>query len=122
MSDEQDAANLTIAKFMVEVADYISGTFPYHANAIKGEIVGMQLTENRWLRIAAILASLYCLPGTSFSPEEHDVRSIALSSITTAQKMASSNFLNRDPKSCIEFALWRAEELTNNIKERKRNV
>lgn len=101
---------------MLRLADHISGQFPQYAAALRAEIHGRKLTNDRWNRIAAVLASLGALPGTAFAETEHDARNPALTAIVIAQKMASATFGGRnDVDSCMDLAVFLADEVSARI-------
>lgn len=106
----------TVRSFMQGLADHLKPTFPQYAAALGGELFGTKLTNDRWNRIAAILASLAALPGRHFKMYEHDARNPALSAIVIAQKMAAATFGGRrDVTSCLEIAQYLIDEISERI-------
>ncbi len=116
MSPEQTEANASVVSFMGRLAGYLATHFPHHSMALKSEIVGVKMTDSRWNRVAAVLASLHAVPGAGLSEVEHDARNAGLASIAIAQKMAASLFGGRDPQSCRELAISIAEDVDGMIK------
>ena len=110
---EESAANAVVLELMGRIAEWIRPHFPHHSSALRGEILGTKLTEERWHRVAAVIASLECIPGVPLTPYEHRVRNIALSSVGVAKKMASAKFGGRDPDGCRSFAVWYAGEISD---------
>lgn len=102
-----------IRVFMEELVEHLKPVFPQYAAALASEIHGVKMTNERWNRIAAILASLAALPGRHFGQEEHDARNPALSAVVIAQKMASATFGGRcDIDSCLEIASFLAGDIS----------
>jgi len=113
MSEVGHAAAVSeVTAFMDRLAAFLAPHFPGHAAALRGEIVGRRLTTDRWNRIAAVLASLYAVPGQFLLPEQHDARNAALAAVMVAQKMAAAGFVWRDPEALRTTARWRAAEIT----------
>ncbi|MBV9125675.1 MAG: hypothetical protein JO112_20185 [Planctomycetes bacterium] len=110
-----DVAEATrdVQAFMVKLSDRIAEHFPHHAVALRGELFGERLTNERWNRITAILASLAALPGTTFGQDEHKSRGLALQSVVVAQKMAAAKLglYKDDPDSLADFAVWLARDI-----------
>lgn len=104
-------ASREVGAFMVRLSEYVEPSYPHHATALRGELVGAKLTNDRWNRIAALLASLGAVPGAPLGPIEHRRRGAALSAVTVAQKMAAATFGNHDPASLVDFALWYGREI-----------
>ncbi len=104
-----------LGQFMLRLATHIEPHFPHYAIALRGEIHGRKLTNDRWNRIAAILSSLSALPGTCFGMEEHEARNPALSAVVIAQKMASATFGGRNVDSYLDLAVYIADEITARI-------
>ena len=126
MDEDQAAANAILIVFLDRIAAGLKPSFPLHAAALRGEVIGTRLTTDRWHRVAAVLASLHAVPGFPLGATEHDVRNAALAAIVVAQKMAAASFGGRDPAGCRDFALWRANEINAMIPaphdEGKQNV
>lgn len=116
---DQIATNAIIQTFLVDLAAYMAGFFPHHAAALRGEIIGTKLTEDRWRRISAILGSLHAIPGVMLSPGEHDVRNDVLRAITVTRKMADAAFGGRDPDNCRELALWVAADIGDRMRQQR---
>lgn len=115
--DERETSE-HIRAFMVDLAEHLKPVFPHYAAALGGELFGTRLTNERWNRIAAILASLASLPGKHFGPEEHDARNPALSAVVIAQKMASATFGGRrDAESSLSLAAHLADEIKAQIQK-----
>ena len=126
MDEAQAAANSSIGAFMERIAAHIRPSFPMHAVALLGELIGTRLTTERWHRISGVLASLHAVPGFPLLPHEHAVRNVGLAAVAVAQKMAAASFGGKDPIGSREFALWRATEIdagmSPTINEGKRDV
>jgi len=116
---DQAAVNSTVAGFMERLAAFLDPHFPLHAMALRGEMVGRRLTMDRWNRVAAVLASLHAVPGAFLSPEQHDARNAALSSVMVAQKMAAAGFVWKDPRHSREVAVWRSAEISDTMATHK---
>lgn len=113
---EERNHSLEVVQFMGRLAAHIRPIFPQYAAALVDEIQGKKMTNEKWNRVAAILASLAALPGVHFRQEEHDARNPALSAIAVAQKMAAATFGGRgDSKGSLEFATWYAKEIDEMI-------
>ncbi len=109
-------ASREVVAFLVRLADRIAVHFPYHAAALRGEILGERLTNERWNRIAAILASFSSVPGATLSPEEHVAKALALRAVAVTQKMAQARLSYReDPVYLAEFAVWMAAEIDREL-------
>lgn len=115
MADTQEAANAVLGPFIDRVAGVLKHSFPFHAAALRGEVIGTRLTTDRWNRIAALLASLHAVPGFTLGQREHDVRNLALAAIPVAQKMGAAGTGWRNPIGCREVALWMADEISVRI-------
>lgn len=116
MDEAQAAANPIAAAFMESLSEALRERFPFHAMALRGEILGTRLTTDRWNRIAYVLASLHSVPGFPLTSDEHDVRRLGLQSVVVARKMAAASFGGRDPVGCRELALWLAAEIGRKLK------
>lgn len=109
-------ASREVVGFLVRLADRISGHFPHHAAALRGEIIGERLTNERWNRIAAILASFSSVPGATLCAEEHASRALALRAVAVTQKMAQARLSYReDPEYLGELATWMAREIDRDM-------
>lgn len=106
---------------MEDLVEHLKPTFPLYAAALASEIHGYRMTNERWNRIAAILASLAALPGRHLGQAEHDARNPALSAIVVAQKMASATFGGRnDVDSSLEIAEYMVEDIRTRIEKNER--
>jgi hypothetical protein len=113
--DERETSEY-LRSFMVDLSEHLKSVFPQYSSALSGELHGTRMTNERWNRIAAILASLAALPGRHFGQEEHDARNPALSAIVIAQKMASVTFGGRrDAESSMSLAVHLADEIRAQI-------
>lgn len=109
--DERETSE-HVRKFMLDLIEHLKPQFPSYAAALADQIHGTRMTNERWNRIAAILASLAPLPGRHFRQEEHDARNPALSAIVVAQKMASATFGGRrDAQSSLDLAVHLSDEI-----------
>lgn len=115
--DERTVSTSTeVVRFMVLLAGHLKPTFPHYAGALLDEVQGRKMTNERWNRVAAILASLAALPGYLFEQSEHDARNPALSAVVIAQKMASATFGGRnDVGLSLELARHIASELQEKL-------
>lgn len=105
-----------IRAFMQDLCEHLKPVFPQYAATLGNELFGTKLTNERWNRIAAILASLAALPGCHFGQAEHDARNPALSAIVIAQKMAYATFSERrDKGSTLDLALYLVEHIREQI-------
>jgi len=112
MEEQRVTQSAHVVKFMLRLGEHIRPTFPQYAGALMDEIQGKKMTNDKWNRVAAILSSLASLPGTTFRPEEHDVRNPALSAVAVAQKMAVATFGGqRNVDQCYEFAVYLSDEI-----------
>lgn len=113
--DERDTSE-QVRAFMQDLADHLKPVFPQYAAALGGELFGTKLTNERWNRIAAILASLAAIPGRHLGPAEHDARNPALSAIVIAQKMAHVSFGGRrDEADSLDLARYLVEQISEQI-------
>jgi hypothetical protein len=116
--DERETSE-HVRAFMVDLAEHLKPVFPQYATALSGELFGTRLTNERWNRIAAILASMAALPGKCFGPEEHDARNPALSAVVIAQKMASVTFGGRrDAESSLSLVVHLADEIRERMQSK----
>ncbi len=113
---EEAEANDVIVPFMTRVADHMKGLFPHHASALRGEVIGVRMTGDRWHRVSYVLASLHAVPGVPLAQHEHDVRNVVLSTVMIAKKMAGASFGSRRPQEDRELAVWRARELEKEMR------
>lgn len=95
------------------LAEHIKPTFPHYAGALMDEVQGKKMTNEKWNRVAAIIASLAALPGYHFGPEEHAARNPALSAVVVAQQMAQATFGGRND---VDSFLSLADHLADEIK------
>lgn len=117
---DERATSDRIKLFMQELAEYLKPTFPQYAAALAHEVHGTRMTNERWNRVAAILASLAALPGACFVREEHDARNPALSSVVIAQQMAVATFGgDRNVESNLSLAAYIADEISERIGSRR---
>lgn len=102
------------AQALLGLAYRISLHFPYHGIALKEELEGRKLTNERWNRTAAILASLRALPGTALTRPEHDTRNLALSALEIPRQMAQATFSYRGDEGVY---LERADRWAGELEE-----
>lgn len=101
---------------MVRLADRLDGHFPYHARALRSEVIGTKLTDERWGRAAAVLASLSSVPGAPLGPDEHLSRGLGLRAVVVGQKMAAARVGYReDPELTADFAVWLARDISRDM-------
>jgi hypothetical protein len=121
--DDIRSASDRVRVFMEELVEHLKPRFPLYAAALAAEIHGYRMTNERWNRIAAILASLAALPGRHFGQEEHDARNPALSAIAVAQKMAAVTFGGRnDVGTSLDTAIYMVEEIEERIERKEASV
>lgn len=108
-------ANSSVKEFMTRLSAYIKDAFPHQAMALNGELAGTRLTVDRWNRIAAVLASLHSVPGYTLGPEEHDRRNAGLAAVHVATRMAGALLGAHHSEDFLEFAVWRARDLNEQI-------
>ena len=113
---DSKAISERVAQSLIGLAYRISLHFPHHGLALKEELEGRNLTNERWNRTAAILASLRALPGIALTNPEHKTRNIALGAIEIPRQMAVATFnIQNDDDSYFEQAdLW-AKELEGEL-------
>jgi hypothetical protein len=116
MDERTASTSAEVVRFMMLLAEHLRPIFPHYASALLDEVQGRRMTNERWNRVAAILASLAVLPGYLLGKEEHDARNPALSAVVIAQTMASATFGGRnDVRSCLELVHYMVEDLKRDL-------
>lgn len=100
---------------LVKLAYKISGVFPHHGFALRNELYGDVVTNERWRRAAAIIASLRALPGTDMTESEHEVRNLATAHMEVPNQMAQATFYIGDGRN--ELALERADRWSKDLEK-----
>lgn len=112
-------ASVEAKGFMVRLADRLAGHFPYHAQALREQFLGTRLTDERWNRMAAVLAGLSAVPGAPLTADEHMTRALGLRAVVVGQKMAQARIgYKGDPEGTADFAIWLAREITNDMESK----
>lgn len=112
------SAAASAAAMLVSLADHIATTFPHHSSAIKGEVVGTRLTNDRWNRISAILRSLMTIPHDLLSFDEREARIKAISAVDATLRMAKITFGTKEPTEYdLSFVEWWSSIISDKIIE-----
>lgn len=114
----QDIANDNVILYIKEIIAGLEKYFEIHSKILLLNLSD-KMNADKWNRVAAILCSLYSIPGKYLTSDENVSRVDALSASYIAREMATTFFPSRE--SGLEFVSSWALRSLKEIKDRKNN-
>jgi hypothetical protein len=99
----------------IRAVSLVATHFPLHAEAVRGELQAIRVTDSRWSRILATLASLRCVPGPLLNDEEKESRAHGLRLMALVEKMVCITSGMGRVDDALQCAEWFGDELLERL-------